>query len=312
METQENRSKWDAGQEPEGLRWSQQRRLKFIDFRLRWEGRINRNDLVEFFDISMPQASADLARYTEAAPDNMEYDRSAKAFLRAKFFEPVFEQSASRAYLSELLALVTEVVEPQSSFVSWRPSVATLPVIGRQVDGEILMCLLQAIKEKKMVNVEYQSVLRPGSTQRVLSPHALAHDGFRWHVRAYCHSRKRFFDYVIARMTSAVLGAQSPIAYSEDQEWHTEVVLRMSANPHLAEASKRALEFDYGMTGGVLEVRSRHSMLFYVLLKFGLLDERQSTAVNNPLVLVNRDELQPYLEMLASSQTELPDSRRLL
>ncbi|MCY1166511.1 WYL domain protein [compost metagenome] len=312
METHNQPSRWEAGQEPEGLKWSQQRRLKFIDFRLRWDGRINRNDLVEFFEISMPQASADLSRYSEAAPDNMEYDRSAKAFLRTKFFEPAFERSASKAYLTELLALVTEVVEPRSSFVNWHPPVATLPVIGRQVDGGILMCLLQAIKEKRMVNVEYQSVQRPASTQRVLSPHALAHDGFRWHVRAFCHTRKKFLDYVIARMTNAIVGAQSSIAFSEDQEWHTEVVLKIGPNPHLADASRRALEFDYSMSQGVLEVRSRHAMLFYVLLKFGLLSERHAPPVTNQLVLLNRDELQPYLEMLFSGQTELPDSQRLL
>ena len=90
---------------PRPSSWSQDRRLKFIDFRLRWEGRINRTDLTRFFDISMPQASGDLSKYAEAAPGNLLYDRRAKAYLRTEFFAPLYSRSASNTYLNELLTL---------------------------------------------------------------------------------------------------------------------------------------------------------------------------------------------------------------
>jgi hypothetical protein len=45
--------------------WGQERRLEFIDFRLLWEGRLNRADITTFFRISVPQASLDLAKYQE-------------------------------------------------------------------------------------------------------------------------------------------------------------------------------------------------------------------------------------------------------
>ena len=41
-------------------RWSVGQRLEFIDFRLFWEGHVNRGDLVSFFGVSVPQASSDL------------------------------------------------------------------------------------------------------------------------------------------------------------------------------------------------------------------------------------------------------------
>ena len=50
------------------LKWGVERRLEFIEFRLFWEGSINRADLVEFFGVSVPQASKDLALYQERAP----------------------------------------------------------------------------------------------------------------------------------------------------------------------------------------------------------------------------------------------------
>lgn len=285
---------------PIGLSWSQERRLKFVDFRLRWEGRINRNDLAEFFDISMPQATSDLARYQDVAPDNLEYDRSTKAYLRTPAYQPLFPRSSSRFYLAELFALNSGIVEEGSTFLKWSPPVATLPALGRQVDGEILMRLLEAIRERRMIYVQYQSVTRPNATERILSPHGFASDGFRWYVRSFCHTRKKFLDFVIARIAYVEVGTMSAVANTADQEWHTELTLRIGPQPELPPASQRALEFDYEMVNGILEVKCRHAMLYYTLLQFGLLHELPIPEKQH-LVLLNRVELQPYLETLLSS-----------
>ena len=39
------------------LRWGVAQRLEFIEFRLFWEGRVNRSDLMEQFGLSVNQAS---------------------------------------------------------------------------------------------------------------------------------------------------------------------------------------------------------------------------------------------------------------
>ena len=39
------------------LKWGVARRLEFIEFRLYWEGGVNRSDIVEAFRVSVPQAS---------------------------------------------------------------------------------------------------------------------------------------------------------------------------------------------------------------------------------------------------------------
>ena len=41
----------------QGARWGQERRLEFIDYRLRWDGQINRSSLTDFFGISVPPVS---------------------------------------------------------------------------------------------------------------------------------------------------------------------------------------------------------------------------------------------------------------
>jgi hypothetical protein len=58
-----------VGTEKADLRWGVERRLEFIEFRLFWEGHVNRGDLMEAFSVSMNQASTDLNRYIGMAPD---------------------------------------------------------------------------------------------------------------------------------------------------------------------------------------------------------------------------------------------------
>ena len=43
---------------------------------------MNRGDLMDAFGVSVNQASTDLNRYIGMAPDNMVYDKSARAYIR--------------------------------------------------------------------------------------------------------------------------------------------------------------------------------------------------------------------------------------
>ena len=154
----------------------------------------------------------------------------------------------------------------------------SIPVPGRQVDGTVLMSVLGTIREGRMVDVLYQTMGREEPTQRILSPHFLAHDGLRWHVRAFCHTRKELRDFVLPRLSSVQLGSQSSVPVSEDQEWRTELTLHLGPHPALPPAGRRALEIDYGMTHGRLELKCRHAMLLYTLIRLGLLYERNDPA----------------------------------
>jgi hypothetical protein len=60
------------------------RRLEFIEFRLFWEGSINRADLVEAFGVSVPQASKDLTLYQERAPAHVPHKTNRSSFWRRR------------------------------------------------------------------------------------------------------------------------------------------------------------------------------------------------------------------------------------
>ncbi|HSI49167.1 MAG TPA: WYL domain-containing protein [Ideonella sp.] len=280
---------------PSSGRWSQDRRLEFVDFRLRWDGRLNRSDLTDFFGISVPQASLDIAKYLELAPGNLDYDRSSRVYVASESFRPLFPSSDAARYLNDLLATAAELDTSESSFLAWAPSVATVPSPGRTFRVEVLVALLRAMREGTAVRVLYQSMTRPQPTARALSPHALAHDGFRWHARAYCHSRRQFRDFVIARMLE--VGGFEPAAAKpeDDHEWHTIVPLILEPHPKLPASHKRAIELDYGMKDGEVEFRCRQAFLFYALRHLRLDLDIASKPEAQQIVLKNLRDVEQFV-----------------
>src|SRR6056297_2168518 len=86
------------------MRWGVEKRLEFIEFRLFWEGGINRSDIISQFGVSVPQASKDLTLYEEKAPGNLAYDKSAKRYKASPKFKPVLLEPDAPSYLSHLQA----------------------------------------------------------------------------------------------------------------------------------------------------------------------------------------------------------------
>ncbi len=282
-------------------RRGQDRRLAFIDFRLRWDGRINRSDLTDYFSISVPQASLDIARYIELAPQNLSYDRSSRVYLATEAFRSLSNESQPQRYLNDLLASITGVIEPEASFIGWRPSVDSVPQPGREVQAETLAALLKAIREEKGLKVMYQSMSRLEPSTRVISPHAMAHDGFRWHVRAFCHSRSKFLDFVLGRIVEVASTEEVGAVVSEDLEWQTMLTLVLAPHPDLAAGKRRAIELDYGMTDGEVKLTCRHALLSYTLKRLGLNGPLSQSPEAQQIVLKNKAELESFLSVSPST-----------
>lgn len=286
-------------------RWGQERRLEFIDSRLYWEGRLNRTALTEFFGISVQQASLDLAEYMRVAPHNTVYDLSQKTYLATEQFQPVFTDPSSARYLAELYALTTGVLAADISFLGWTPSADIVRHPTRLVPQAVLRQTLVAIRERRSLKITYQAMGRPDPTERVISPHALGYDGYRWHVRGYCHLRRDYRDFVFARILALATGEPSNVDAHEDAEWHRILDVVIAPNPALTAAQQRVIELDYGMTEGQLVVHTRQALGFYLLKRLGLTQPpAPARAHEQQIVLVNRDALISYLPQLASSGGE--------
>src|ERR1700722_14636730 len=138
--------------------WGQDRRLEFIEFRLLWDGKINRGEVAEYFNISIQQASLDFARYMLFAEGNMVYDRREKIYRATKQFTPLFIAPDTQTYLNELSGLSTGTISTSFSFMGVRPAcdVVTFPV--RRVHTRTLLPILWAIRDRTEIDITYQSM----------------------------------------------------------------------------------------------------------------------------------------------------------
>lgn len=286
-----------AGARP--TNWSKERRQQFIDFRLRWDGRLNRSDLIGYFDISVQQASADISDYAALHAQNIAYDKSSKSYVATPEFKAVYPSSGPKQYLAQLLAVQQEAMPQHRSAIGFMPPTDTVPVPERAVDELTLKQLITAIQAKLVVHVEYQSITRDEPTKRDISPHALVHDGLRWHVRAYCHLRRRFDDIVIGRVLQAQLGGPSTVNVADDSDWHRSVELVLEPHPELTPAQRRGVEVDFRMERGRARLHCRSAMLYYTLRRLGLDRAGQPLPYPKQVVLANLDDLAPELEIVA-------------
>src|SRR5205085_1836562 len=168
------------------LKWGVERRLEFIEFRLFWEGGVNRSDIIDAFDVSVPQASKDLTLYQERAPGNAIYDKSAKRYVASPDFQPVFLRPDPDAYLSRLRSLAEGLVGRDESWIAQPPAMDVALTPRRSVDAGVLKAVLAAVRGHRSLEIFYQSMSpeRADPVWRRMTPHAFGYDGFRWHVRA--------------------------------------------------------------------------------------------------------------------------------
>lgn len=275
-------------------------RLAFIEQRLYWEGRLVKQDLVDHFGISLPQASLDVSTYQRRAPGNMAYDSREKAFLPSEAFEPMWIEPDARSYLSQLLLLADEVIAEKDSWLGAAPSLAAIPKVRRRLDAKVLRAVVGAIRTKQALEVSYQSMSRMEPGTRWIAPHGLAFDGFRWHTRAWCYNRSMFIDLVLARFISVGSSRPAEVDGRVDREWNEHIVVKLAPHPELPQAHRRAIELDYGMEDGHIGVRMRLALFYYFERHLCL--DIEAEPKRKQVVILNREEIDMALRPLTLSE----------
>jgi hypothetical protein len=281
-----------AGQPGTSLKWGVRRRLEFIDFRLFWDGLFNRSDLADVFGISAQQASADIAQYEEIAPKNLKYDRTQKSYVRAAGYEPAFIAASSDRYLLQLVAVESNWMRQEDTWFDAIPPVEVVSLKRRQTDSRILLRVLDAIRDKQEIDVEYQSMTGSSNTTRVIAPHALAYSAGSWYVRAWSRDHNDFRDYNLNRIISVGELRPSPVDSKLDFQWAHTINLVLAPNPGLPEERQEAVAAEYAMTDRRLLVPTRLSLSFYLMSDRNLdVEPGVLPPVKQQLVLLNRDQV---------------------
>lgn len=281
------------------LKWGVERRLEFIEFRLFWEGGVNRSDIIDTFDVSVPQASKDLTLYQERAPNNAVYDKSAKRYVASDQFEPHFLRPDPDGYLSRLRSVAEGLIDLSESWITQVPDTDIALTPRRDIDDAVLRTVLGAVRDHRSVDIHYQSMSkdRPDPIWRRITPHAFGYDGFRWHVRAYCHVTDKFKDFLLPRILGiGALGEGGSDALN-DALWQERFGVEIGPHPELTPSQKAVIAKDYGMEGGSAVLTVRYAMLFYVLKRLGLLgDAAKLPARSQHIVVTNQDDTAAALE----------------
>jgi hypothetical protein len=259
--------------------YAQKERLAFIDFSLQYYGQVARADLIQRFRIGLAACTRDLTAYRELSPNNLKLLHQTKSYHRTESFKPIFEHDpetilaglcrgfgdglSSGIYLSEHCIDATRLIHPKS---------------------EVIATVMRAISKQHALLCDYVS-LSSGLTKREIVPHTLINNGQRWHVRAFDRKSAEFRDFVCTRLQKVTLISQplnlknemlteyssdvKPVELkANDTQWNTIVSVVLKVHPNIAH--QHAIELDYNMLEGALQLEVRASLLGYLLRQWNV------------------------------------------
>lgn len=241
----------EAAQLPTSVR----HRLMHIERCLFWKGEVQRADLVDTFEVTTVQAAKDFRLYMEKFPEKMAYNQSRRRYVPQPGFSPAL--------------ILPDTLDEFADMPSALVPVASWPLPLRRASPEVLLVVVEGVRERRKIEVQYQSMTGLAPEWRWLSPHAFASDGERWHVRAFCHTRRKFLDFVLGRILVTRDVDATDIDPAADTEWNNFVDVRITPNPRLEAKQRQAIGGEYQLPDDLeLILKLRESMLFYVRAKF--------------------------------------------
>lgn len=247
--------------------WAVRERMLFIERLAWWKGVVNRGDVRDVFRISAAQASADLQGYQEANPSALAYNVRAKRYESGENMVCVMHVPR----LEEAVSLFLGVLAPM---MGGRPKAAPTQSVDmvrplvREVDAVVERRVFLALNQKRLLRVKYWSVNSSRGSLREIAPHALGHDGLRWHVRAWCFENGEFRDFVMSRMEGAEWPGDLFTAPVVDKDWERMETVTLVPHSGLDAERRRGIIHDYGMKGGELKVKVRAAMREYFLAQW--------------------------------------------
>ncbi|MEZ9764347.1 helix-turn-helix transcriptional regulator [Vibrio splendidus] len=279
------------------IRWDLLFRYRMIEIIALWEGRLTTNHLIQSFGIGRQQASKDINTYlTDVAPGNLVYDKQLKGYKPSDSFIPKLTSGHADEYLHILSRSEDMTVTFNELDMGFENTTMVRPVT-RNITPEILRPLVQAIREKKRVDLSYTSLKNGEEVERIISPHTLVCTPLRWHVRAYCEHSEGYRDFVLSRIRGVpTLETKKIKGKEQDELWNTHLSIKLIPDSRLTEAQAKVIAHDYGMEKGILAIPTNAALARYVLDAYNIdINVLNSNPKGQQIILGNFEELRPYL-----------------
>ena len=254
-------------------------RFNFIEQVVWWEGSINASTIRKHFQLTRQAASKLVNRYKQEYPDNLEYNKSLKAYTFTQHFSPSHCVKYFSSYLKVINGVQPTVLPNTVGFVY------EVEAPLRNINPKNVRPILKAIREKLAIDIGYISLSSPQYLDRIIEPHALIFDGLRWHVRAYCLKNLEFRDFVLSRFNAqAIFEGKATKCSSLDDKWHHMVDIIIEPDPRLSLVQQQIIANDYQMEHGQKVIPVRAALLNYLLLKLRV-DQFKNTPEEQQIVL---------------------------
>ncbi|MUK65228.1 helix-turn-helix transcriptional regulator [Aliivibrio fischeri] len=279
------------------IRWDLLFRYRMIEIIALWEGRLTTNHLIQSFGIGRQQASKDINSYlANIAPDNLVYDKHLKGYKPSESFTPQLTRGHADEYLHVLSRTEDMMVTFDELDMGFENTTMVRPVT-RNISPDILRPIVQAIREKKRVDINYTSLKDGEEVERIISPHTLVCTPLRWHVRAYCEHSKDYRDFVLSRIRGIPdINDKVVMGKDEDKTWNTQLYIELMPDPRLTEAQASIIANDYGMENENLHIATNASLVRYVLDAYNIdINVLDSNPKGQQIILGNLEKLRPYL-----------------
>lgn len=237
-----------------------EQRLAAIEVLLLWEGRVSNTRLRAFFPIHASQASRDLAEYRERAPDNVASGFHQREYAATAFAKPVLTSGRFEDYAALIGAPAPRAL---NSGVPTEVELATMS----QPEAHVFRPLHEAITMQCGVEIQYASLSQPQPHTRVIFPHALVFSSPRWHLRAWCASRRDFRDFNLGRIRAAFLVPDDAPALSaaEDRWWNETVDVKLIPHEGLTPPQRLLVRREYMGGTTALSLSRRVALVPYLL-----------------------------------------------
>jgi WYL domain len=257
--------------------WASRERLRFIERTAWWRGIVNRGDLREVFGISAAQASADIQAYLGMNPGALAYNLTTKRYesapeMRCLLHTPSLEEAVQ-------ILLGGGATFPSTKPVDRAGKVDCFVPPTRRPAESVERRVFFAINGGRRLKIRYWSVASARATQREIAPHALGHDGYRWHARAWCFENSAFRDFVLSRIERAEWPTEAFTPPVSDLDWESYEDLVLVPNPDLDEIKQQAIKLDFGMRDGKLRLQVRRAMRHYTLQHLRISPESDTDAM---------------------------------
>jgi hypothetical protein len=261
--------------------WAARERLRVLEMLLWWRGWVGRSDLLERFGISAAQASSDFQKYLEMNGREVFYQTSRKRYEAAENFVCRLHEPSLEEAVRVLLSGDVKPPTPGGPAEGMPDRLAILALPKREADPGIARRVFVALLAGHRLRVFYHSLNSNAAAWRYLNPAALAWDGRRWHVRAWCENHRAWRDFVLGRIGKAEWPEPAAEDLPPDEDWLAWETVRLRLNPALGVEARAALKMDYGLESDLMEVRVRRALKGYLLAEMFIDGEGHGTLPNH-------------------------------